>query len=110
MVAETAVPAPSWARSIEVVNDGEVKQLTGKSNLIAAGKADLGVSWAQDAWRQRERDRLPIEVVIPIRTGYEVGAVSALRWARKPTVQQGRAPRSSCGMWRSAIRPANHVF
>jgi len=49
---------------------------------IAGGEADLGVSWAHDAWRRRKRDRLPIEVVIPPRTGYEIGAVSALRWAR----------------------------
>lgn len=49
---------------------------------VASGKADLGVSWAQDAWRRRERDRIPVDVVIPTRTGYEVGAVSALRWAR----------------------------
>lgn len=61
---------PWESRSIDVITK------------IAAGKADLGVSWAQDAWRQRERNRLPIEVVIPTRTGYEVGAVSALRWAR----------------------------
>lgn len=49
---------------------------------VATGKVDLGVSWAQDAWRRRERDRIPIEVVIPTRTGYEIGAVSALKWAR----------------------------
>jgi ABC-type Fe3+ transport system substrate-binding protein len=65
-----AAGVPWESRSVDVITK------------IAAGKADLGVSWAQDAWRQRERDRLPIEVVIPTRTGYEVGAVSALRWAR----------------------------
>lgn len=65
-----AAGVPWESRSIDVITK------------IAAGKADLGVSWAQDAWRQRERERLPIGVVIPTRTGYEVGAVSALRWAR----------------------------
>jgi len=61
---------PWESRSIDVITK------------IVAGKADLGVSWAQDAWRQREKERLPLGVVIPTRTGYEVGAVSALRWAR----------------------------
>lgn len=65
-----AAGVPWESRSIDVITK------------IAAGKADLGVSWAQDAWRQREKNRLPIGVVIPTRTGYEVGAVSALRWAR----------------------------
>jgi iron(III) transport system substrate-binding protein len=51
---------------------------------IAGGRAELGVSWAHDAWRRRESDRLPIEVLIPDRTGYEIGAVSALHWARDP--------------------------
>lgn len=68
LLADAGVP---WeARSSDVIT------------RVAGGSADLGVSWAHDAWRRRERDRLPIEVVIPIRTGYEIGAVSALRWAR----------------------------
>lgn len=68
ILADAGVP---WeARSADVIT------------RIAGGTADLGVSWAHDAWRRRERDRLPIEVVIPPRTGYEIGAVSALRWAR----------------------------
>jgi ABC-type Fe3+ transport system substrate-binding protein len=68
---------PWEARSVDVIAN------------VAAGKADLGVSWAHDAWRSRETDRLPIRVVIPTRTGYEVGAVSALRWARDlPAVEE----------------------
>ena len=49
---------------------------------VAAGEADLGVAWAHDTWRRRRTDRIPVELRIPERTGYEVGAVSVLRWAR----------------------------
>jgi iron(III) transport system substrate-binding protein len=51
---------------------------------IASGTMDLGVSWAHDIQRGRIRDRLPVELVIPEETGYEVGAVSVLEWARDP--------------------------
>lgn len=51
---------------------------------VAKGDADLGVSWAHDIWRRRQNDRIPVDVVIPKQTGYEVGAVSVLRWAREP--------------------------
>lgn len=49
---------------------------------VANGDADLGVAWAHDTWRRRENGRIPVELHIPERTGYEVGAVSLLRWAR----------------------------
>lgn len=55
---------------------------------VASGDADLGVSWAHDIWRRREADRIPVDVVIPKQTGFEVGAVSVLRWAREFDVAQ----------------------
>jgi iron(III) transport system substrate-binding protein len=51
---------------------------------VADGRAELGVSWAHDIWRRRQSERKPISVVIPKQTGFEVGAVSVLRWAREP--------------------------
>lgn len=77
-------PERGW-QFMRILSSAEVPWEPRSSEVItkiAAGKADLGVSWAHDAWRRRERDRLPIGVVIPMRTGYEIGAVSALRWAR----------------------------
>ena len=55
---------------------------------VANGDADLGVSWAHDIWRRRQADRIPVDVVIPKQTGFEVGAVSVLRWAREPDAAQ----------------------
>lgn len=49
---------------------------------VASGKADLGVAWAHDTWRRVERDRIPVGVHVPDRTGYEVGAVSVFEWVR----------------------------
>jgi iron(III) transport system substrate-binding protein len=50
--------------------------------LVASGTMDIGVAWAHDVLRRVERDRLPVELRIPERTGYEVGGVSILGWAR----------------------------
>ena len=55
-------------------------------SAVAAGRAELGVAWAHDAWRRREADRIPVNVVIPEKTGYEVGAASILSWARDPVL------------------------
>jgi iron(III) transport system substrate-binding protein len=77
-------PERGW-QYIQILVDGGARWEPRSSDVItrvASGRSDLGVSWAHDAWRRRERDRLPIEVLIPIRTGYEVGAASVLRWAR----------------------------
>lgn len=49
---------------------------------VANGSKDLGVSWAQDVWRRRERDRIPVELHIPAETGYEIGGVSILASTR----------------------------
>ncbi|NNM33295.1 MAG: extracellular solute-binding protein [Gemmatimonadetes bacterium] len=49
---------------------------------VAAGTMDLGVAWAHDILRRREVERLPVELRIPDQTGYEVGGVSILQWAR----------------------------
>lgn len=45
---------------------------------VASGTADLGVAWAHDILRRRSDDRLPVDLTIPTRTGFEVGAVSVL--------------------------------
>lgn len=49
---------------------------------VAEGSMDLGVAWAHDVLRRREDERLPVEIRIPDQTGFEVGAVSILEWAR----------------------------
>jgi iron(III) transport system substrate-binding protein len=49
---------------------------------VAAGTMDIGVAWAHDVLRRKQRDRLPVELRIPEVTGYEVGGVSILTWAR----------------------------
>jgi iron(III) transport system substrate-binding protein len=49
---------------------------------VAEGSKDLGVAWAHDVWRRRDRERIPVELHIPEETGYEIGGVSILSWTR----------------------------
>jgi iron(III) transport system substrate-binding protein len=51
---------------------------------VGAGTMDLAVAWAHDTLRRREEERLPLELVIPQQTGYEVGGVSILASSRRP--------------------------
>jgi iron(III) transport system substrate-binding protein len=51
---------------------------------VAAGTMDIGVAWAHDVIRRVETERLPVELTIPVDTGYEIGAASILASGPNP--------------------------
>ena len=51
---------------------------------VAAGTMDIGVAWAHDVIRRIESERLPVQLSIPVVTGYEVGAASILASGQDP--------------------------
>ena len=81
-------PDPENAWEYLALLDANGARYEERSNIpitrVANGTMDLGVAWAHDVLRRIEVERLPVEVVIPERTGYEVGAVSILSKARDP--------------------------
>jgi iron(III) transport system substrate-binding protein len=73
-----------WAFLEGLLRQGAVFETRSEDAItkVAEGTKDLGVAWAQDVWRRRERDRIPVELHIPHETGYEIGGVSILSWTR----------------------------
>lgn len=77
-------PERGWAFLSSLLEQGASFESRSEDAIthVAEGRMDLGVAWAHDVWRRRERDRIPVDLHIPERTGYEVGGVSILTWTR----------------------------
>lgn len=65
--------------------DQNVAQYTKGANgcipLVAQGEAYVGFAWGHDSLKQKEQGNLPITVVFPKDTGFEIGCASILRGA-----------------------------
>ena len=63
--------------------DPSVAQYTKGANgsipLVAQGEAYIGFAWGHDALKQKMQGNLPITVVFPKDTGYEIGCASILK-------------------------------
>ncbi len=83
-IQRAADPDRGWAFLEGLLRQGAQFEVRSEDTItqIARGTKDLGVAWAHDVWRRRERDRIPVELHIPRQTGYEIGGVSVLEWAR----------------------------
>ncbi len=68
--------------------DPSVAQYTKGANgsipLVAQGEAYIGFAWGHDALKQKMQGNLPITVVFPKDTGYEIGCASILKNAPHP--------------------------
>jgi len=49
--------------------------------LIAQGEAYVGFAWGHDALKQKEQGNLPITIVFPKDTGFEIGCASIIKGA-----------------------------
>lgn len=86
-----ADPERGWAFMASLLDQGASFESRSENAItqVAEGRKDLGVAWAHDVWRRRERDRIPVDLHIPDRTGYEVGGVSILASTRDaPAAEQ----------------------
>ena len=65
--------------------NGNVREYTKGANgsipLVAQGEAIVGVAWGHDTIKQKLQGSLPITVVFPKETGFEIGAASILKGA-----------------------------
>lgn len=65
--------------------DQNVAQYTKGANgcipLVAQGEAYVGFAWGHDSLKQKEQGNLPITVVFPKDTGFEIGCASILKGA-----------------------------
>jgi len=68
--------------------DQNVAQYTKGANgcipLVAQGEAYVGFAWGHDSLKQKEQGNLPITVVFPKDTGFEIGCASILKGAPHP--------------------------
>jgi iron(III) transport system substrate-binding protein len=55
------------------------KGANGSIPLVAQGEAYIGFAWGHDALKQKMQGNLPITVVFPKDTGYEIGCASILK-------------------------------
>ncbi len=79
-------PAKGW-EYLRLLQENRVRWEDRSSepiSRVAAGTMDLGVAWAHDVLRRIQTQRLPVRLVIPSDTGFEVGAASILAQARDP--------------------------
>ncbi len=78
------VPGKAW-EYLRLLDENGVRWEDRSSvpiSRVAAGTMDLGVAWAHDVLRRIQSERLPVQLVIPTDTGFEVGAASILAQAR----------------------------
>ncbi len=65
--------------------DKNIAQYTKGANgcipLVAQGEAYVGFAWGHDSLKQKEQGNLPITVVFPKDTGFEIGCASILKGA-----------------------------
>jgi iron(III) transport system substrate-binding protein len=57
------------------------KGANGSIPLVSQGESLVGVAWGHDALKQKAQGNLPIVVVFPKDTGYEIGCASILKGA-----------------------------
>ena len=60
------------------------KGANGSIPLVAQGEAYVGFAWGHDALKQKMQGNLPITVVFPKDTGFEIGCASILNGAPHP--------------------------
>lgn len=60
------------------------KGANGSIPLVAQGEAIVGFAWGHDTLKQKVQGGLPITVVFPDNTGFEIGAASILKGAPRP--------------------------
>lgn len=60
------------------------KGANGSIPLVAQGEAYVGFAWGHDALKQKMQGNLPITVVFPKDTGFEIGCASILKGAPHP--------------------------
>jgi len=61
------------------------KGTNGSIPLVSQGEALVGFAWGHDALKQKAQGNLPIAVVFPKDTGYEIGCASVLKGAPNET-------------------------
>jgi len=60
------------------------KGANGSIPLVSQGEAIVGFAWGHDTLKQKIQGNLPIVVVFPEDTGFEIGAASILKGAPNP--------------------------
>ena len=70
-----------YIRKLHVNVAQYTKGANGSIPLVAQGEALAGFAWGHDALKQKAQGNLPIVVVFPKDTGYEIGCASILKGA-----------------------------